>query len=32
MEQTLRLVEGLVPPEQAEKTRRQTHTHSNIKL
>lgn len=32
MEQTLRLVEGLVSPEQAEKTDRQTHIHSNTKL
>lgn len=36
MEQTLRLVEGLVPPEQAEKTGiqtdRQMDTHSNSKL
>lgn len=32
MEQTLRLVEGLVPPEQAERTGKQTDTHSNTKL
>lgn len=28
----LRLVEGLVPPEQAEKTHGQTDTHSDTKL
>jgi hypothetical protein len=30
MEQTLRFVEGLVPPEQAEKTDRQTDRQTDI--